>query len=48
MHTRTTEWKILPGLIIEAELTSDKGWVFRVPGNGTRKVKATLRESKKH
>ena len=44
----TTEWKILPGFIIEAELTSDKGWVFRVPGNGKRKVKATPLESKKH
>lgn len=44
----TIDWKMLPGLIIEAELTSDKGWVFRVPGNGKRKVKATPRESKKH
>lgn len=44
----TTEWKILPGLIIEAELTSDKGWTFRVPGNGMRKVKATPLKSKKH
>lgn len=44
----TTEWKILPGLIIEAELTSDKGWVFRVPGNGKRKEKATPLENKKH
>ena len=44
----TIDWKMLPGLIIEAELTSDKGWVFRVPGNGKRKVKATPLESKKH
>ena len=44
----TIDWKMLPGLIIEAELTSDKGWVFRVPGNGKRKVKATPLESKKY
>ena len=39
----TIDWKILPGLIIKAKHTSDKGWVFGVPGIGKRKVKATKR-----